>query len=526
MAGGSTFKALFVGDFSGLKKAADGAGDAMEDMAKKSDNATDKLGGVADVGGNTERALMGVGDIAGFVSQQFGIGLGPIDQYAGALAQLGGGVEAALQGGPALIAQLKTVPGAIVPAVTATWGYVTALTAQAVAFIAANAPIIALVAGIGLLVGGVLLAIKYWDEIVAKVPFLGTAATAVKDVVLGAWGLVQDAFQTVLDFARDHWPEIATLLSGPFAPIVLLATDGFGVRTALIDAFQAVLDWFNTAWQAVSGAVSGVFMGMLAAASDAWGVITNIKGGFDSALSYIYDLAGTAWTNAQHLGTEMWSGLKAGVGDLLERGKGLGADLVNGIWNGIQGLKDWLLGKARSFVGDLIGILNPKNWDFPGLSPMEEAFPHAGRLIGMGLAQGLEEGARDYVYPTAEDIAANVAHLTTFYGASGKPIHRPARNFDEQGDDDTLGPYSVFGIGDEVARANAIGSAWLAVMNDPQGWARQLAGLGPGSTRGTPRNNSIFQVIVNGSMLGTEDKLFELWERKFKRRFDNVAEST
>jgi hypothetical protein len=45
--------------------------------------------------------------------------------------------------------------------------------------------------------------------------------------------------------SRSHWPEIATLLSGPFAPLVALATDGFGVRDKLIDAFKAVLGWFS-----------------------------------------------------------------------------------------------------------------------------------------------------------------------------------------------------------------------------------------------------------------------------------------
>jgi hypothetical protein len=49
------------------------------------------------------------------------------------------------------------------------------------------------------------------------------------------------AFKGVLGFVRDHWKTIGLLISGPFAPIVLLATDAFGVRSALEGAFKGML---------------------------------------------------------------------------------------------------------------------------------------------------------------------------------------------------------------------------------------------------------------------------------------------
>lgn len=58
---------------------------------------------------------------------------------------------------------------------------------------------------------------------------------AIRDGVLGG-------FNAVLDFGKDHWPEIATLISGPFAPIVLLATDAFGVRSKLLGALTEMKD--------------------------------------------------------------------------------------------------------------------------------------------------------------------------------------------------------------------------------------------------------------------------------------------
>lgn len=204
-----------------------------------------KLFETAEAGGNAEQALRGVSDITGFLGDQFGLQIGPLGEWSGALAQVGGGVEALLKGGPALVGQLKSLPGAIVPAVAGTWSYVTALLAQAAAFIVANAPIILIVGGIALLVAGIILLVKNWDTITEKVPILGTAFEAVKNVVLGIKDKVLGALQAIPDFLRDHWPEIAVLISGPFAPIVILATDGFGIRSALIGAFTDVLEFLR-----------------------------------------------------------------------------------------------------------------------------------------------------------------------------------------------------------------------------------------------------------------------------------------
>ena len=52
-----------------------------------------------------------------------------------------------------------------------------------------------------------------------------------------------EAFEDVLSWVKKHWPEIAVFISGPFAPLVLLATDAFGIRSALIGAFEEILDF-------------------------------------------------------------------------------------------------------------------------------------------------------------------------------------------------------------------------------------------------------------------------------------------
>ena len=51
-----------------------------------------------------------------------------------------------------------------------------------------------------------------------------------------------DAFWKVLGFMKDNWPEIATLILLPFAPLLLVATDAFGIRSKFIEGIQAILD--------------------------------------------------------------------------------------------------------------------------------------------------------------------------------------------------------------------------------------------------------------------------------------------
>jgi Flp pilus assembly pilin Flp len=116
-----------------------------------------------------------------------------------------------------------------------------------------------------------------------------------RDIVLGVWSAVTTATQTFVDFftvtvpgafqavkdwVTQRWPEIATLISGPFAPLVALATNGFGVRDNIIGAFKGVKDWMSDKFNAVQGLVTAPF-------TDAWNVINNIPGNIKTAFGKV-----------------------------------------------------------------------------------------------------------------------------------------------------------------------------------------------------------------------------------------------
>jgi hypothetical protein len=77
-----------------------------------------------------------------------------------------------------------------------------------------------------------------------------------------------------------HWKTIATLISGPFAPIVFLATDAFGVRSALVGAFRAITGFIGDRiddvvgfFRALPGRIGAFIEGQFRQTMEAWKAI-------------------------------------------------------------------------------------------------------------------------------------------------------------------------------------------------------------------------------------------------------------
>jgi|GEM_PF-6847118 len=216
----------------------------LDGVEKKAKGTSSRLNETAEAGGNAEQALRGVSDISNFLGESMGVNVGPVGAYGAALADLGGGAEALLKGGPELVKQIGSFATSLGPAIAATWAHVAALTAQAAAFIAANAPILLVVAGIALVTAGVVLAIKHWDDLVA----------IYHDKVVPAFRAVrEDGMEYVMDFLRNNWPEVLALVTLPFTgAFVALATDAFGIRSGMLRGLGEVLDFVGD-WAGKAG---------------------------------------------------------------------------------------------------------------------------------------------------------------------------------------------------------------------------------------------------------------------------------
>lgn len=400
--------------------------DQVSGSAKKADSA---ITGVGDAGGNAERGLQGLADTAGFLGEQLGLPIGPAAEMAGTFAQLGGGIEALAQGFPGLIKQMGPLLARIGAQITATWAYVTALYAQAAAFIVANAPIIAIIAGLALLGAAIFLVIDNWGAIVSFV----------QGPVVNAFNAVKSAMSAVLDWMRANWPLIAAIIAGPFAPLVLLATDAFGIRSALIGAFQAVVAALPGIWSAISGIITAPFEAVVGGAGDLWGVKSAVEGAFSAALGFVRSnwpeiatiisgpfaplvalatdafgvrsaLEGAFTAAASFISGKVGeivgfiTGIPGKLGNLSNEMYNIGIGMMQGLINGVKGMAQTVANAAVNVVRDAVNAAK----DFLGIGSPSKLFAEMGFNIGAGMALGIMQS-----WGLVEDAAGRLVHLAT-----------------------------------------------------------------------------------------------------------------
>lgn len=367
-----------------------GMGETVSELKKLNDEVNENgASEAADAFGNMERVLIGVNDNLGVLSEQFGISLGPMQEWVGAAANVAGGMEGIIGGGMALVQQFGPMVSGIIPLIASTWAYTTALLAQAAAFIVANAPLIAIIAGFALLAAGVLLVIKYWDEIVAVVPGLGAAFNALKSPI--------DSFKSAVDaaigFVRDNWPLLAAIILAPFAPIILIATDMFGIRSKMEAGIRGALDFVKNNWPEIAVIISGPFAPLVLLATDAFGVRSALQDGFVAAKDFVKEQI----NGMVGFITGLPASITGAVESIKSAAKDIGTGIIDGIKDGISGLGDALSGLGGDLQTALKGAVNSAlrwlhdnvrisipGFDPPGPGPSIDGFTWSFPLMQFG----------------------------------------------------------------------------------------------------------------------------------------------
>lgn len=153
------------------------------------------------------------------------------------------------------------------------------------------------------------------------------------------------------EFWIDLWDKIVEWVSGAVEKIKVFFTQ------KVPQAFQAVIDFIKNNWQSIL-----LF-------------ITNPIAG---ALSLLYNL------NPKF--KEWVDGLVAKIKSWFSGMVNIGKNIVDGLWEGIQNAKNWLLGKIREWCGS---ILNGIKAFFGIASPAKSMIP-IGQYIVEGLALGVD----------------------------------------------------------------------------------------------------------------------------------------
>lgn len=275
--------------------------------------------------------------------------------------------------GPVLIIVGKVITAVgtimtIIPKISAAIGVVKGAVAAFNAVLLAN-PIVLIIAAIAALVAAFIYLwnnceefrnfwINLWENI-------KTTAIAVWEAVSGffatAWEAIKTTAETIFggirDFLTGLWETITTNASGAWE----------GLKSAVSGAMEAIRTTVSNIWNNVTSAISGAITN----------IVSTITGGFNSAVQFIRNLVGQAFS---------W-----------------GYDLIMGIANGIRNA----IGAVKNAVGSVASAIRSRlHFSVPDEGPLTDYESWMPDFMA-GLAQGIEKSRgiiRDAIGHVSEDM--------------------------------------------------------------------------------------------------------------------------
>jgi phage-related minor tail protein len=181
-------------------------------------------------------------------------------------------------------------------------GWATSASAAAIATVVAAAPVIALAAILGLLVGAVVWAYQNVDWFRASVDAVASFLTGTVVPAFGSlWGIIMAVFGWLL----AHWPLVLGVLVGPIGIAVALIATHWGtiksgataVKDWIVEKFNSMVSFFSGLPGRMGGAVSGLWDG--------------IKNGFRDAINAVID-----WWNNLSFPSYTFPKISTPIGDI------------------------------------------------------------------------------------------------------------------------------------------------------------------------------------------------------------------
>ena len=208
------------------------------------------------------------------------------------------------------------------------------------------------------------------------------------------WNNVKTAWNDAPTWFGTSWGEI----KGKFSPAGDWFKDKFqGAWNNVKNAWKGAPGFFSTAWGEIKKVFSdpaGYFRGKF---QSAWNAMTNI------------------WGKVKGYFNNRWNDIKSSLSS--DKAKTLGRNIVEGLWNGINNMVGWVKGKIQNFGSNVLQGLK----DFFKIkSPSRVMRDEVGKMLGLGLADGLTDSTREAV-SAAEDTANSVVNaFSGMYDSMGK----------------------------------------------------------------------------------------------------------
>ena len=272
--------------------------------------------------------------------------------------------------------------------------------------------------------------------IISVIPTLGTAAFEIINNLAGSIGealpaLIPAAVEAIVQFALALTDpnNLSALIDGAIALIIGLA-EGLiealpilidnapviieNLATALIDNTPKLLD---AALELILALAEGLITNLPALLAAAWKILTSlltalyefretVKGWFHDlrvkAIATVLAFGVTMLQKATTAAKNVAKGIISCFDNMPEKLAGIGGNLVKGLWNGIQEMKDWVIGKVKGFGKSVLNGIKAAL----GIASPSRFTKEFGRFLALGIDVGFAENMPDVGKTASQMLAA------------------------------------------------------------------------------------------------------------------------
>ena len=223
--------------------------------------------------------------------------------------------------------------------------------------------------------------------------------------------IINDNFPTIL---MKGVQLIGQLIMGIIKAIPTLVANAPKIITALVDVWEA-FNWVNLGKKAITFLKDGVLKMVGAVKSAGTSVMNGATNALKALPSKLLNLGKSAMQSLSGAIKNAIGTVKAGATSVLtgivntfknlpSKMLSIGKNLVKGLWNGISDMAGWVIGKIQGFGDKVLGGIKK----FFGIKSPSRVFrDEVGKMLGLGLAEGIEDSA-DAPAKAMADLSAGV----------------------------------------------------------------------------------------------------------------------
>ncbi len=242
-----------------------------------------------------------------------------------------------------------------------------------------------------------------------NLPVIATVLGVVTGAVtaLASATLIQKTYTTAVTVATTAWEAItkgvtiaqtalnAVMNANPIGLVVTAITGLVAIFTVLWNTSEDFRNFWITLWEEIKSACIEAWEGIKTAWNATVDFFNSIWNGIKKVFSGVSDWFGGIWGDAKEAVIGAWS-------DITSSFKDIGKNIVQGLWNGIASVKDWIVDKIKGFGGSILDGFK----DFFGIHSPSTVMAEQGEYIVEGLGEGID-GKKAWLEKNVDKFSAD-----------------------------------------------------------------------------------------------------------------------